>query len=305
MSAKSTHSLVRVPLAFLRLDGGTQVRARLDEPTVAEYAEQMAAGAVFPPLVIYHDGKEYWLADGFHRFAAAELAGLTEIDCELRRGSQRDAVLCAVGANSAHGLRRTNEDKRRAVGLLLADAEWSQKSDRWIADACGVSNRFVSGVRNQLCTVHSCENRQDGKSAARRSRLGRDGKMRRDLARRPAAQADDAAAKPSAPAGDAGAKPSPPADRVEAALAAAAEFQAQLDRLREYRDVAARLAAGPGGAYLSQEEVSHYESGIRTAEQVLIDARPRGRCSHCGGKGCFHCRHKGYTAVNAWDDERR
>ncbi|HJT33533.1 MAG TPA: ParB/RepB/Spo0J family partition protein [Pirellulales bacterium] len=301
MSANVTHPVVRLPLALIHLDGGTQIRAKIDEPTVAEYAEQMAAGAAFPPPVVFHDGQDYWLADGFHRLAAARLAGLTKIDCEVRLGGQRDARLCAVGANSDHGLRRTNEDKRRAVGLLLADYEWSQKSDRWIAEACGVSDRFVNGMRNQLRTVRSCENGKDGNSSARRSRVGRDGKLRRDLARRPTESAENATAKPSAPAE----KPPAPADRVEAALAAAAEFQTQLDRLRECHGVAARLAAGPGGAYLSQEEISHYESGIRTAEQVLTDARPRGRCSHCGGKGCFHCRHKGYTAFNTWEGERR
>lgn len=295
MSAKVTQPIVRLAPAVIRLDGGTQIRARIDEPTVAEYAEQMAAGSAFPPLVVYHDGDDYWLADGFHRLAASAAVGLAEIDCEVRSGSRRDALLCAVGANSAHGLRRTNDDKRRAVGLLLADSEWSQKSDRWIAEACGVSNRFVSGMRNQLCTVHSCENGQDDKRAVRASRLGRDGKVRRDLAQRGATPASDAATS----------KQSAPADRIEAALAASAEFQAQLDRLQGCRGVAAQLAAGPGGAFLTEQEVVQYESGIRTAECVLIDAQPRARCSHCGGKGCFHCRHKGYTAFNTWEGERR
>lgn len=301
MSAKVTQPTVRLALAVIRLDGGTQIRARIDEPTVAEYAEQMTAGSVFPPLVVYYDGENYWLADGFHRQAAAAAAGLNEFDCELRQGSRRDALLCAVGANSAHGLRRTNEDKRRAVGLLLADPEWSQKSDRWIADACGVSNPFVSTLRAQLLTVNSCGERHDRQSDGP-VLLGRDGKARKRPARRAEASANDASVeKPSAAAPESSA----PADPVEAALDAAADFQAQLHRLQECRGVAARLAAGPGGAFLTRHEVTQFESGIRTAECVLIDAQPRGRCSRCGGKGCFHCRHKGYTAFNAWENERR
>ncbi len=301
MSASSTCTVAPLPLASIRLDGGTQIRANIDEPTVAEYAERMAAGAAFPPLVVYHDGEHHWLADGFHRLAAAEQAGLAEVDCELRRGTQRDALLCAVGANSAHGLRRTNEDKRRAVGLLLADSEWSQKSDRWIAETCGVSNPFVSTLRAQLLTVNSCGGGPDRQSDGP-VLLGRDGKARKRPARRAEPSDNDASAdKPFAQA----AKPSTSADRVEMALAAAADFQAQLDRLVEFRGEAARLAAGPGGAFLTQHEVTEYESGIRTAESVLIDAQPRGRCSRCGGKGCFHCRHKGYTAFNSWEEERR
>lgn len=32
---------------------------------------------------------------------------------EVLRGTKRDAILYSVGANSTHGLRRTNADKRR------------------------------------------------------------------------------------------------------------------------------------------------------------------------------------------------
>ena len=59
----------------------------------------------------------------------------------------RDAILYSVGANAAHGLRRTQEDKRRAVELLLRDDEWSKKSNRWIADACRVDHKTVSKLR--------------------------------------------------------------------------------------------------------------------------------------------------------------
>ena len=36
-------------------------------------------------------------------------------------GGLRDAILFSVGANAAHGLRRTNADKRRTVLLLWED----------------------------------------------------------------------------------------------------------------------------------------------------------------------------------------
>ena len=60
----------------------------------------------------------------------------------VRAGTRRDAILFAVGANGDHGLRRTNEDKRRSVLVLLRDEEWGAKSDRWIATQAGVSNRL-------------------------------------------------------------------------------------------------------------------------------------------------------------------
>ena len=39
------------------------------------------------------------------------------------KGTQRDAILWSISANATHGLRRTNEDKRRAVTRLLQDPE--------------------------------------------------------------------------------------------------------------------------------------------------------------------------------------
>lgn len=140
----------RVSLSAIRVDGGTQTRAQIDEATVNDYAESMQAGTVFPAVVVFYDGATYWLADGFHRVAAATQAGLTEISAEVRQGTQRDAILHSVGANAAHGLRRTNADKRRAVERLLRDEEWGRWSDREIARRCAVSNRFVSNMRQQL-----------------------------------------------------------------------------------------------------------------------------------------------------------
>jgi ParB-like chromosome segregation protein Spo0J len=100
---------------MIRLDGGTQIRAETDITQAQGYAEDMAAGAVFPPIVVFFDGAEFWLADGFHRLIAAEELGLVEISADVREGDRRDAILFAVGANAAHGLKRTNRDKCHAV----------------------------------------------------------------------------------------------------------------------------------------------------------------------------------------------
>jgi hypothetical protein len=50
-------------------------------------------------------------------------------------------------SNAAHGLPRTDADKRKAVRLLLADAEWGQWGDRESARHCQVSQVFVSKLR--------------------------------------------------------------------------------------------------------------------------------------------------------------
>lgn len=145
-----------LPIDSIRIDGGTQSRASINEATVAEYAEAMADPAtVFPPVIAYFDGREYWLADGFHRLAAWRQIGRTDIPAEIRQGDRRAAILHSVAANSAHGLRRTNDDKRRAVLTLLEDAEWSQWSNREIARRCAVSEGFVRSLRDPICAQNA------------------------------------------------------------------------------------------------------------------------------------------------------
>jgi transcriptional regulator with XRE-family HTH domain len=140
--------LTELPLSKIRTDGGTQTRATLNMDAVDDYALHLAAGGVFPPVIAFKDSKnQYWLADGFHRHKAHEKAKRKTIICEVIIGELRDAILYAVGCNVVHGLRRSNEDKQRAVMILLKDAEWAKWSDRQIAERCGVSNAFVSRLR--------------------------------------------------------------------------------------------------------------------------------------------------------------
>lgn len=134
-------------LSLIRIDGGTQSRVSINETAVSEYCESIRHSIELPPVIIFFDGVEYWLADGFHRYHAHRAAGAIDINSEIREGTKRDAILYSVGANSSHGLRRTNEDKRRAVMTLLNDQEWSAWSDNAIAKACGVTHPFVGGLR--------------------------------------------------------------------------------------------------------------------------------------------------------------
>jgi len=140
-------------LDAIRIDGGTQSRVELNEDVVAEYAEAMIDGATFPPVVVFFDGSNHWLADGFHRFFGAKKADFQDISVEIRPGAKRDAVLFSVGANGSHGLRRSNADKRRAVETLLKDAEWTAWSDNAIAKACGVTHKTVSAHRKSILGI--------------------------------------------------------------------------------------------------------------------------------------------------------
>jgi len=155
--AMAAAGLDGIPVASIRLDGGTQSRAMLQDSVIEEYAYAVLEGVQFPPVVIFYDGSDHWLADGFHRVRAYLTAGVDRIPADVRQGTRRDAILYSVGANETHGLRRTNDDKRRAVLTLLNDAEWAAWSDREIARQCAVGNKFVGDLRRTVTVSEHSE----------------------------------------------------------------------------------------------------------------------------------------------------
>ncbi len=131
-------------------DGGAQMRVEMKPDLVREYADEMADGAKFPAVVVYYDGTDYWLADGFHRVEAARKFERETIEAEVLDGDARDAILHGCGSNASHGLRRTQADKRRAVESLLRDEEWGKWSDRKIAEVARVDHKTVGKIRRGL-----------------------------------------------------------------------------------------------------------------------------------------------------------
>jgi ParB-like chromosome segregation protein Spo0J len=142
-----------VKLEKIRLDCGTQSRCSLSEPTINTYAEQMEDGAIFPPVHIIHDGNNYYLADGFHRFFANKKIGNKEIKADVINGTLTEAILYSKSANGLHGLPFTIEDKRKNVQEMLDHFEFSDWSDREIARRCCVSATFVGKMRKNKKAV--------------------------------------------------------------------------------------------------------------------------------------------------------
>jgi hypothetical protein len=112
---------------------------------------------------VFFDGVENWLADGFHRYHAHKRAKVTDIAATVHNGSKDDALVFALGANRANGLRRTNEDKRKCVGIALQ--RWPEWSNRRVAEVCGVSHMTVSRMRPE----------EVEQSATITQRVGKDG----------------------------------------------------------------------------------------------------------------------------------
>lgn len=143
-----------LPLSQIRTDGGTQTRAALNPETVRDYAEAYNRGEQLPPVIVFYDGADYWLADGFHRVTAIidgdQDNSWNEIEADVRQGTRRDAILFSVAANATHGLPRSKEDKTRAVEKLLLDDEWVTWSNREIARRTKTHHVLVGDVRRRL-----------------------------------------------------------------------------------------------------------------------------------------------------------
>ena len=161
-------NISEISIAEIVTTAATQIRARIDVESVDQYAQAMSDGDVFPPVTVFHDGSEYILADGFHRVMAASRNGNETIQASVHKGTKSDALKFALSANSAHGLKRTNADKRRSVELALA--EWPNLSDRELARICAVSQPFVGECRrtDNGYQLHKEE-----------TRTGADGKVRK------------------------------------------------------------------------------------------------------------------------------
>lgn len=132
---------MKLPIRDIRLDCGTQSRASLNQDTISQYSEDMTEGSVFPPPVVYHDGEKYILSVGFHRVHAALQAGFQDMECEVRKGTRRDAILFSIKSNADHGLPRTNADKKHAVKMAFQQL---MEDGRNIRDVDDVSHTEVA-----------------------------------------------------------------------------------------------------------------------------------------------------------------
>jgi len=142
-----------IKLSDIVIDAGTQQREKISDEIVSEYAEAMKCGAQFPAVTVFFNGAEYYLVDGFHRYWAHKDAGIDNIPVDVHEGTKREARLFSAGVNNAHGIRLTNQDKRKAVLVLIDDDEWSLWSDNKIAKHCKVTQPFVSKIRKEVITV--------------------------------------------------------------------------------------------------------------------------------------------------------
>ncbi|SER72232.1 hypothetical protein SAMN05216188_114156 [Lentzea xinjiangensis] len=148
----------RVGIASLVLSGSPR-RSGVDE----EHVRTLASTDDPLPAITVHRSTMRVL-DGAHRVHAALLRGETHIDVVFYDGNEADAFVLAVKSNVRHGLPLSAEDRIRAAERIIAShPDWS---DRGIASVSGLAAKTVAAVRQRVSPE------------GRRSRTGRDGKVR-------------------------------------------------------------------------------------------------------------------------------
>jgi hypothetical protein len=157
------------PIQSLTFDPDLQIRVKINEETLALYAEQMATEddmKTFPPVEIFYDGVKHRLADGHHRRAAAEMAGHDKVWAIVKSGTRDDALWGAILGNGKQGFGLTKEDRRRAI--FLAIKRFPDKSNRTIADAFGCNEKTIRIYRDSVAEFSATEPER---------RTGKDGKQ--------------------------------------------------------------------------------------------------------------------------------
>ena len=304
----TTQNTKLIDISLIRQDGATQTRSALDAGHIEDIAEAMAGKDPHsvPPVTLFYDGQAYWLADGFHRVAAAMSLGRKKIAATVHAGTVDDAGDFACQANRAHGLKRSNADKRRAVeSMLRRHPEWS---DRRIAEHCGVGNQLVADVRDEVKDPSP----DDGPQI----RVGADGKSypARVERPRPVAQAEPEQEPVPDPAPVVG-KATPPRPKlvtdgagrvvtdpeVIEALAEVPWFDDIANRLHAIKREILAKAETPVGAKLRANPIETDFKNIITAVRF---ARPFAQCPYrsCKTRGCDACKGTRWVNQDTWQN---
>jgi ParB-like nuclease domain len=107
-----------LPLAQLWIETARlQQRFEIELATVEMYAELYQDGHDLGPLVAFWDGDQYLVADGYHRYFAADRAGLTEVPVEVHDGTYRDKPCHDFVYASVHICRPCSISKSSSISM--------------------------------------------------------------------------------------------------------------------------------------------------------------------------------------------
>jgi ParB-like chromosome segregation protein Spo0J len=155
--SQTTVDLRELPLAEIVVDDALYSRERSDYWTSQKYIELYEEDpSQLPPLDVFEHEGRYLLADGYHRYRAAQQVELLTLPCRVFQGTARDAFCHAVKMNGRQqGLPYQLGDYPRIIWWYLADAELSSLSHRAMARQIGCSHTLVDRVAQLVQAEHT------------------------------------------------------------------------------------------------------------------------------------------------------
>ena len=296
-------AIQEVPPSKIKIDIGVQIRVKLDYRVIERYAAEMVAGDKFPPIVLFFDGKEYWLADGFHRIEALKSKYL-KVFADVRNGTREDAIRYAITANFAHGLPLTNADKRRAIRLALT--AWPGDSDMKIAARLRVSDKTVKKMRTKTESGSEIPNLNPTgaiKNAGHTKRTGRDGKSypATKKAKSQPEPEDPDAMPPSIDEEEPPPSTDVPVDKVGTPIPTPEmvlvfERAVELDRmLRQVNAISKAVTEANGDPLFCKFLPSAFQLECQHVSGAIAAAKPHAVCPFCGGDGKANEKFKKYS----------
>jgi ParB-like chromosome segregation protein Spo0J len=132
-------------------------QVKLDEEHVVALLEVVDR---LPPVIV--DERSMRVLDGVHRLEAARRAGRTELRAVFFSGSETEALVVAVQANIKHGKPLSRAERQAAAAAILR--AFPERSDRWVAEVCGLSHSTVARVRQAADAMdHGVRTGRDGR----------------------------------------------------------------------------------------------------------------------------------------------
>ena len=152
--AGNEYEIKEIPLASILTSRNTQSRSQLDRATLDRYTDLRKQLIKLPPVILFYDGENHRLTDGYHRYHAEHAIDKTRsIISIIVPGSASDAILYSLGVNSAHGLPRKDCDINYAVISFLGHPEWIKYSNVQSGIMCGCSESLVRKIKNELMAI--------------------------------------------------------------------------------------------------------------------------------------------------------
>lgn len=138
-------------LSDIELDKSFQPRDSLDGTHVNNLTEAYESGTNVPAIEVWKNENLSFLIDGFHRYRAAQHAGLTELPVVYFNGTRSQALARAFELNAMTKLPLSRSERVKYLSRLIEIEPYKSMSSREVEKALNscVSYKFIQRLRNK------------------------------------------------------------------------------------------------------------------------------------------------------------